>query len=74
MKIYMVNVEEQAEMECAEPKCNREDLAYTYAFGMRNKDTDWVRMNAAILKRFKVTGLMWIKKRALQLRENGGVK
>jgi len=51
---------------------SRKDIALSYALAMRSAargadKPDWSRINHAILARFKMSSLEWIKKRALDL-------
>lgn len=52
--------------------CTRKDLALTYAMAIKSQaqgadKPDWAAINAAILSRFSMSGLKWIKKRAFDL-------
>jgi len=43
----------------------RRDVAKTYALAMRSSEAvDWGRVNAAIVERWSVSGLEWIKRQA----------
>ena len=51
--------------EIAEPECKRRDVAQTYALAIRSSEpTDWKAVNAAIIKRWSLSALEWIKKQA----------
>ncbi len=49
--------------------CTRKDIALTYAMALTSQSRgadrpDWAAINGAILSRYKMSGLEWIKKRA----------
>lgn len=51
--------------EIANPECTRRDIAQTYALAIRSTETkDWPRINSAIMERWSVAGLLWIKTQA----------
>jgi hypothetical protein len=51
--------------EIAAPEMKRKDVAQSYALALRSSDpTDWKRVNAAILARWSLSGLKWIKTQA----------
>jgi len=54
--------------EIAEPRLKRKDIAMTYMLAMRSSEpTDWAKVNAAILDRWSMSGLIWIKTQAHRL-------
>jgi hypothetical protein len=51
--------------EIALPEMKRRDVAKTYALAMRSSDpTDWGAVNRAIIARWSVSALNWIKEQA----------
>ncbi len=67
MVVVMVDAENTIERELA-AGCTQRQVAQTYALAMRSmqhgEKPDWKRINAAILKRWKPSGLIRIKKMA----------
>ncbi len=62
MRIEMVDVQGQLEREIADPQMKREDVALTYAFGLRQRDdVDWRKVNGLIIERWSLSALKWIK-------------
>ena len=54
--------------EIADSYFNRNGIALTYALALKSSDpTDWAKVNAAILERWSLSGLGYIKKRAWDL-------
>jgi hypothetical protein len=65
MRVEMVDVQGQLMAEIADPRMKRADVALTYAFGLRqHDDVDWPTVNRAIVERWSMAGLDWIKTRA----------
>ncbi len=54
--------------EISLPEMKRKDVAQTYALALRSseakEDVDWAKVNAAIIKRWSVSALKWIKEQA----------
>ena len=74
MYVEMVGVEDVLLREIADPAMKRKDIALTYAYGLRNEFSgseiiDWKRVNGAILTRWSMAGLTYIKERAWKLYE-----
>lgn len=68
MKFEMIGAEQEIMREIADPKMKREDIALTYAFLIRQSEhPDWSKINRAILERWSMAGLKWIKERAWKL-------
>lgn len=67
--VTMVDVEGQILREIADPKMKRDDVKLTYAFGIRDcpDDVDWRRVNHAILDRWSMNALKYIKEGAWRL-------
>lgn len=56
--------------EIAMPEMKRNDVAVTYALAMRSdEETDWKAVNEAIVKRWSMSALTYIKERAWAIRE-----
>lgn len=61
--------------EVADKKFKRNDIAVTYEAMMRHQFTlrlpsgsyDWAKINAAIIERWSISGLVYIKERAWKL-------
>lgn len=65
--IEMVNCENQLIGEIANPNFKRRDVAQTYALALKSSERDkinWKRVNMAIIKRWSVSALNWIKQQA----------
>ena len=73
MKVQMVLVEEIILREIADPKMTRKDIALIYAFGIRDEPdkTDWAKVNEAIISRWSLSALDYIKNRAWRIIEKG---
>ena len=51
--------------EIANPKMKRKDVAQSYAWALRSSDKiDWAKINRAIMERWSLSALEWIKNRA----------
>ena len=52
--------------ELDDKRCKRKDVANTYALILRdNRDeVDWAKINKAIMERWSVSALTWIKEQA----------
>jgi hypothetical protein len=51
--------------EISRPESTRRDVAKTYALALRSSEkTDWKVVNTAIIDRWSVSGLNWIKQQA----------
>lgn len=51
--------------EIAMPEMKRNDVAKTYALALRSsEETDWSAVNRAIIERWSMHALTWIKTRA----------
>lgn len=67
MYVEMVDVEGTLLREIADTRLKRNDVALTYAYGLRRsciKTIDWPKVNQAILARWSLAGLSYIKTRA----------
>lgn len=65
MIIEMGNVEKLILGEIANPKMKRLNVSKTYAWCLHSSEKpDFAKINAAILKRWSMSGLEWIKERA----------
>lgn len=65
MRAEMVDVQGQLLAEIADESMKRKDVALTYAFGLRqHTEVDWVIVNEAIIERWSLSGLKWIKELA----------
>lgn len=54
--------------EIANPAMKRRDVAQTYAFALRSHDrVNWLLVNGAIIERWSVSGLKYIKDAAWKL-------
>jgi hypothetical protein len=56
----------------ADKRVTRKNIAVTYAMAIKSAaekadDPDWKAINGAILARWKMSGLEWIKKRAFDI-------
>jgi hypothetical protein len=51
--------------EIASRAMKRRDIAQTYALAMRSREqVDWAKVNGAIIERWSMAGLQWIKEQA----------
>ena len=56
--------------EIADNKFKRDDIAQTYAFCRDSREKiDWLKVNIAILNRWSLSGLNYIKSKASKLME-----
>lgn len=63
--VSMVDVEGQLLHEIADKRMKRKDVALTYAFGLRGTEVvDWPKVNRAIIERWSLSALKWIKEEA----------
>lgn len=56
--------------EIADKRLKREDVAQTYALTLMSSErdqVDWFRVNRAIMARWSMAGLKWIKKRTWKI-------
>jgi hypothetical protein len=62
-RFELADPEGQLLEEIADPAMKRRDVALTYGLAMRgSKDrVDWPKVNQAILERWSLAGLEWIK-------------
>lgn len=68
MTVEMVDVEGTILREIADSQMQRLDVALTYAFGLRSSETiDWPKVNHAILDRWSLSSLQWIKGQAWKI-------
>lgn len=68
MQVDMVDVQGQLEREIADERMTRDDVALTYAFGLRQHDeVDWPKVNQAIINRWSFAALRYIKEKAWKL-------
>ena len=65
MQIQMVDPQQVILEEIADGRLTRDDVALTYAIAIRQKsEMDWPRVNAAILERWSMDALFYIKRKA----------
>ncbi len=67
MRLELCNCEGVLLEEIAHPKMYRKDVAQTYSLALRSSERDaidWKKVNLAIIKRWSVSGLQWIKTQA----------
>jgi hypothetical protein len=69
VSIGLVDPQGQLLQEIADPRMKREDVALTYAFALRQGGVDWPTVNKAIVARWSLSALKWIKTRAWKLVE-----
>ena len=68
MYVEMVDVEGQLLREIADKRMTRDDVKLTYAFAIRQADeVDFAKVNAAILDRWSMAALRYIKDGAWRL-------
>jgi hypothetical protein len=65
LDFQMIDVEHQLLSEIADKRMKRIDVALTYVFGLKQPgDVNWSKVNHAIIDRWSVSGLQWIKAEA----------
>ena len=65
LRIELGNCTNHLLHEIADPKMTRHDVAKSYALAMKSsEDTDWARVNRAILARWSQYAVEWIKGQA----------
>lgn len=65
MKFELADTTNTLLREIADPKLYRDDIARTYALALNSSYvTDWKRVNEAIIKRWSLSALKYIKERA----------
>ena len=69
MRIDLLDPMGQIMSEIADPRMTRDDVALTYAFGIRQDPKgltvmDWKKVNEAILARWSMSALRYIKEQA----------
>lgn len=65
LRIEMVDCERMILSEIEQPKVRRKTVAMTYAFCLRSsEDIDFSKVNRAIINRWSLSALDWIKKQA----------
>lgn len=70
MHVELIGVEDALLAEIADTRVKRNGVALTYAFGIKgSEEIDWPKVNAAILERWSMAGLRYIKERAWKLVE-----
>lgn len=74
MHVEMVDVQGQLMAEIADRRMKRNDVALTYAFAIRqdchlDSSVDFASVNRAILQRWSIAGLKYIKERAWGIAE-----
>lgn len=70
-RVMMLDVEGTLLREIADRRLTRDDVMLTYAFGIRDcpDDVRWAVVNAAIVERWSMAALSYIKKGAWKLVE-----
>lgn len=66
IRVGLVDVQGQLEREIADKRMTRDDVALTYAFGLRDEpdDVDWRKVNHLIIERWSIAALRYIKESA----------
>jgi hypothetical protein len=65
MYVELVDPQGTLEREIADPRMKRDDVALTYAFALRQRaDINWAAVNQAIISRWSLSGLKYIKESA----------
>ena len=67
----MVDVHDKLMDEIADRRMTRDDVAITYAFGLRQADeVDWTAVNYAIMERWSPSALTYIKTKAWKMMDD----
>lgn len=75
MRFELANCEATILAEISSKVFTREDVAQTYALTLVSSErdkVDWKKVNTAIMARWSVSALKWIKERAWKIAQNGG--
>jgi hypothetical protein len=77
MRFEMVDPQRVILMEIADKRMTRDDVAMTYAFAIRqhgrtSDEFDYARVNRAIVERWSMAALVYVKERAWRLIGDGG--
>lgn len=68
MRIELMNCENLLMREIADKRIKRNSLALTYRLAMASsEEVDWLKVNRAIINRWSLSGLEYIKNRAWKL-------
>ncbi len=68
MRVELMNAEQMMLQECGYKRCTRDSVAVTYAFGLvGSEDIDWAKVNCAIMERWSVSALEYIKAKAWKM-------
>jgi hypothetical protein len=64
--VTLVDPEGQMLREIADKRMTRDDVALTYAFGLRDAidAVDWAKVNRAIIDRWSLSALKYVKAKA----------
>ena len=70
MRIQLIDCERVMLDEISMPEITRDSLAITYAFGLRGDESiDWEKVNHAIIERWSLSALEYIKRKAWNMLE-----
>lgn len=65
MRIQLIDCERQLLREIADKRLVQRDVALTYAMALgSDEEIDWPKVNHAIIDRWSLSALKWIKERA----------
>lgn len=67
MSVVLANPEQMLLQEIEDKRCKRFDVAWTYALAIRSpfgKEVNWPKVNRAIIDRWSIHALRWIKNKA----------
>jgi threonine synthase len=65
MRIELAACEQTILAEIADKRMKRKDVAQTYALAIRSSERiDWAKVNYAIMQRWSLSALKWIKEQA----------
>lgn len=67
MRMTLVAPTEQLLVAIADKRMFRDDIALDYALCLNDPEVDWRRVNEAILDRWSMAGLRYIKARAWKI-------
>lgn len=70
--VEMVDPQRVMLEEIADSRMTRDDVATSYAFGLRQGGVDWATVNRAIIERWSRGGLRYIKERAWKRARGNG--
>ena len=74
MRIILCDCENVLLEEIARPEMKRRDIALTYGLALvSGEKIDWSKVNQAIIERWSINALIWIKTQAWKITEGKSI-